>query len=370
MTDCTNPECPKAGRCGGECAMTYDDTETMETARERLDATSYGLIRVLQDLCDKYGYRGVLRTLEDLLEEDEVDSPPYTHVFRDEWNQPIGTIDRFETNEDGVTAYGTLNDAGLELVRRNSGWAYSPAGEKSGEEVSSSSFAFRGVVEPEPEQTTPAGWNVDLSKLKTVLDNSDSCLGSYDVLTNVDERDPVCVEKWPECCPGEIDPRCCQFPKGCLCLLLRGEKTIETVTENEPNDCGEDPFDQVPMFSLNTELDEAGERKIIEEIKQLFREQFERLKNELQQNNDIEVKATPDVDYQEVLAQMSYPCQVDLGRLIIRSTWPITDNDDLSALVYKYYTQPAIKWSTEFNTSDGFLVSVFIEPREGDDGSR
>lgn len=350
--------------------MTYDDTETMETARERLDATSYGVIRVLQDLCDKYGYRGVLSTLEDLLEEDEVDSPPYTHVFRDEWNQPIGNIDRIETTSDGMVAYGTLNKHGVDLMN-NIDRGHFSAGEKSGEGFPS--FAFRGVVEPEPEQTTPAGWDVDLSKLKTALDE----------VQNVDERDPVCVERWHDCCPGEYNPSCCRYPKSCSCLIVQGEKTIETVTEDvvevtatveiiddEPNDCGEDPFDQVPTFSLDTELDAEGERKIIEEIKQLFREQFERLKNELQQNNDIEVKATPDVDYQEVLAQMSYPCQVDLGRLIIRSTWPITDNDDLSALVYKYYTQPAIKWSTEFNTSGGFLVSVFIEPREGDDGSR
>lgn len=34
-------------------------------------------------------------------------------------------------------------------------------------------------------------------------------------LVLVDERDPSCVEGWPECVDGEYDPRCCRFPKSC-----------------------------------------------------------------------------------------------------------------------------------------------------------
>lgn len=39
--------------------------------------------------------------------------------------------------------------------------------------------------------------------------------------TNVDERDPKCVERWPDCCPGEYNPSCCRFPKSCSCLVGR-----------------------------------------------------------------------------------------------------------------------------------------------------
>jgi hypothetical protein len=34
---------------------------------------------------------------------------------------------------------------------------------------------------------------------------------------SVDIRDPVCVEKWPECASGLYNPRCCRFPKSCSC---------------------------------------------------------------------------------------------------------------------------------------------------------
>lgn len=29
------------------------------------------------------------------------------------------------------------------------------------------------------------------------------------------DRDPACVERWPECEDGAYDPRCCRFPKPC-----------------------------------------------------------------------------------------------------------------------------------------------------------
>lgn len=33
--------------------------------------------------------------------------------------------------------------------------------------------------------------------------------------TWIDERDPHCVEAWPECESFGHDPRCCRFPKSC-----------------------------------------------------------------------------------------------------------------------------------------------------------
>lgn len=29
------------------------------------------------------------------------------------------------------------------------------------------------------------------------------------------DRDPICIETWPECVSGGYDPRCCRFPKSC-----------------------------------------------------------------------------------------------------------------------------------------------------------
>ncbi len=31
------------------------------------------------------------------------------------------------------------------------------------------------------------------------------------------ERDPACVERWPDCAVGEYNPACCRFPKSCSC---------------------------------------------------------------------------------------------------------------------------------------------------------
>lgn len=37
------------------------------------------------------------------------------------------------------------------------------------------------------------------------------------VVPVADDRDPECVERWPECVPDGYDPRCCRFPKSCSC---------------------------------------------------------------------------------------------------------------------------------------------------------
>jgi regulator of replication initiation timing len=40
--------------------------------------------------------------------------------------------------------------------------------------------------------------------------------GERDELAKViDDRDPECVAKWPECESCLYDPRCCRFPKSC-----------------------------------------------------------------------------------------------------------------------------------------------------------
>lgn len=36
----------------------------------------------------------------------------------------------------------------------------------------------------------------------------------------IDERDPECVQRWPECASGEYNPACCRFPKSCSCDVL------------------------------------------------------------------------------------------------------------------------------------------------------
>jgi hypothetical protein len=35
--------------------------------------------------------------------------------------------------------------------------------------------------------------------------------------TPADTRDPICVERWPECHSGDYNPACCRFPKSCSC---------------------------------------------------------------------------------------------------------------------------------------------------------
>lgn len=36
------------------------------------------------------------------------------------------------------------------------------------------------------------------------------------------ERDPACVERWPDCAVGEYHPSCCRFPKSCSCWPREG----------------------------------------------------------------------------------------------------------------------------------------------------
>lgn len=35
--------------------------------------------------------------------------------------------------------------------------------------------------------------------------------------TKPDNREPECVKRWPECESGCFNPRCCRWPKSCLC---------------------------------------------------------------------------------------------------------------------------------------------------------
>ena len=43
-----------------------------------------------------------------------------------------------------------------------------------------------------------------------------------------DNRDPECVERWPECEDGMYDPRCCRFPKSCSCSTKVSNDTTKT----------------------------------------------------------------------------------------------------------------------------------------------
>lgn len=58
----------------------------------------------------------------------------------------------------------------------------------------------------EQAEETAAACRLRFSLLKKLCDLSG---------TVVDQRDPSCVERWPECSSGEYDPRCCRFPKSC-----------------------------------------------------------------------------------------------------------------------------------------------------------
>ena len=38
-----------------------------------------------------------------------------------------------------------------------------------------------------------------------------------EVPQETDNRDPSCIEQWPDCVNGGYDPKCCRFPKSCSC---------------------------------------------------------------------------------------------------------------------------------------------------------
>lgn len=42
------------------------------------------------------------------------------------------------------------------------------------------------------------------------------------------DRDPACVERWPECEVGAHDPRCCRFPKSCSCEAVSAPEPDRT----------------------------------------------------------------------------------------------------------------------------------------------
>lgn len=51
----------------------------------------------------------------------------------------------------------------------------------------------------------------------------------------IDDRDPTCVERWPECEDGKYDPRCCRFPKSCSCSTKVSDDTTETTPIQSPD---------------------------------------------------------------------------------------------------------------------------------------
>lgn len=48
----------------------------------------------------------------------------------------------------------------------------------------------------------------------------------------VTDREPSCVEAWPECEDGGYNPSCCRFPKACSCARDRRGIYIPTLEGN------------------------------------------------------------------------------------------------------------------------------------------
>lgn len=55
-------------------------------------------------------------------------------------------------------------------------------------------------------------------------------------------RIPSCVERWPECYPGDYNPACCRFPKSCSCEVYPkpcscGNPLVEDVDHRADGPC-------------------------------------------------------------------------------------------------------------------------------------
>jgi hypothetical protein len=50
-----------------------------------------------------------------------------------------------------------------------------------------------------------------------------------------DDRDPECVQRWPECEDGAYDPRCCRFPKNCSCGPRSVRHSLPTPQQDPEN---------------------------------------------------------------------------------------------------------------------------------------
>lgn len=70
----------------------------------------------------------------------------------------------------------------------------------------------------------------------------------------VDNRDPACVEAWPECASFEYDPRCCRFPKNCSA----GNTWAKQV--EDPDDRVHDSSNRESSSSENNDSDAPGVR--------------------------------------------------------------------------------------------------------------
>lgn len=49
--------------------------------------------------------------------------------------------------------------------------------------------------------------------------------------TTVRERNPECLDVWPDCVEWEYDPRCCRFPKSCSCDLRPRQRPTHPTPE-------------------------------------------------------------------------------------------------------------------------------------------
>ena len=67
------------------------------------------------------------------------------------------------------------------------------------------------------QEAADTHWAKPLLRAATLLQQLSAPAPVVVPVAVADDRDPECVERWPECVPDGYDPRCCRFPKSCSC---------------------------------------------------------------------------------------------------------------------------------------------------------
>ena len=62
------------------------------------------------------------------------------------------------------------------------------------------------------------GWLAEKGNLEVQIARIDKEEGTRKPERIPDSRYRDCIERWPECESGCFDPRCCRWPKSCLCI--------------------------------------------------------------------------------------------------------------------------------------------------------
>lgn len=76
-----------------------------------------------------------------------------------------------------------------------------------------------------------------------------------------DQRNPVCVEKWPECEDGAYNPACCRFPKSCSCGMA----------PPVPVEVGREELAEVLYLSCHPEYDRRDWLTVVERTPGVYR---------------------------------------------------------------------------------------------------